>query len=237
MSYPPNNPDSYPQSYPGGQYAPQPNQAPPPSSFGVGSPQAPSYEPAGYGPAGGPGGYEAASYSPGPSYTQQFSGPPASSPPVSGLPVTGPTYGMPVGAPPRRGRSTLILAIVAGLLFVLGGVMTGLFVAKNSELSSTKQDLGAQLTSKDSTISTNEKDIAKLRDDLTKAQNELEDTKQVLGGTRKDRDQIEKEKQVISRCLTLFTQSINAIAAGDRATFQRITPERQRVCAEASKYL
>jgi chromosome segregation ATPase len=129
------------------------------------------------------------------------------------------------------------VGLVAALLFVLGGIMTGLFVAKGNELDSTRQDLTAQVADRDSTISTKEKDINKLKDDLQKARDELDSTKQDLTGTQNDRDKIEKEKQVISKCLTLFSDSMAAALAGDRAKVNRLSSDLDKTCTEAEKYL
>jgi chromosome segregation ATPase len=150
--------------------------------------------------------------------------------------VSSPAYGAPPAAP-RRGHATLILSIVAGLLVVLGAVMGGLYVSKNNELSSTRQELTAKVADRDSTISTKEKDIGKLKADLEKAKADLADTKQTLTGTQKDRDQIEKEKQVISRCLQLFANSMTAALAGNRAEVNRLSSDLDKTCNEAEKYL
>src|SRR6185503_13870184 len=102
-----------------------------------------------------------------PPYGQPMSAPPVSGPaygqPMSAPPVSGPAYGQPMSGPPgmtpygaapapRRGRAVLVLALVAALLFVVSGVMTGLFVTKNNELNRTEKRLTAQVSERDGTI-------------------------------------------------------------------------------------
>jgi hypothetical protein len=195
----------------------------------------PSYEP-GY--AADPG-YAASAYA-APGYAAPVSGPPPFSGPPAGMPYSGPPAGpyTTAGPAPARGRPIVpILAITAALLFVLGGVMTGLFIWKSGELDSTRKDLTAQVEERDTTIDTKNGEITKLQGDLDKAQDDLDKTKQTLTGTQNDRDQVEKEKQVIARCLTLFSQSMDAAVDGDRATVNRLSGELEKACTEAEKYV
>jgi hypothetical protein len=71
--------------------------------------------------------------------------------PQYGSPMSGPPSGLaydsaPPGLQPpgpRRGRGVPVLASLAVLLLLVGGVMTALYVTKNSQLGDTKQDVAA----------------------------------------------------------------------------------------------
>src|SRR5207244_5333592 len=71
--------------------------------------------------------------------------------PVSGAPQ--PAYGAPMGAPvaapARRGGATMILAAATVLFLLLAGVMTALFVVKNSDYDKEK----TKVAPRDSTLS------------------------------------------------------------------------------------
>jgi hypothetical protein len=222
MSYPPQDPyhanpnPAYQQGY---AAVPQPGSAPP---YDQGYAAPVSSPP----PFSGPPAYSA---------PPPFSAPPAYPPPFSGPPAPG----TPIGGPaPARGRPTvLILGVAAALFFVLGGVMAGLFLTKSNELDTTRKDLTAQVNERDSTITGKNDEITKLQGELDKAKSDLDQTKQTLTGTQNDRDQIEKEKQVIARCLTLFSQSMDAALAGDRAGVNRLSGPLDKACTEAEKYV
>ncbi|GAA4561932.1 hypothetical protein GCM10023176_01640 [Micromonospora coerulea] len=254
MSQPPNGPEGHPPAYPpqpptggvygnpygAGQRAPQqygsPAQ-PDPTLVQPGVPGSAPPVPGQYAPGAAP--------VPGPAYPQPFSAPPMSAPPVSG-----PGYGQPMSAPPDsvppygapaggagKGRTTLILAIVAGLLFVLGGVMTGLFVTKTSELDRTEKKLSAQVSERDGTIAANKQEIDKLKTDLQAMRDKLADTEQDLTGTKNDRDEQARQKKVIATCLDKLTQAMAAASAGNRAAFDKASKGLEKVCDEAENYL
>ncbi|SCL22236.1 hypothetical protein GA0070624_2493 [Micromonospora rhizosphaerae] len=256
MSQPPTGPEGFPPAYP-----PQPPPGPQPaggtvygSPYGAGQPEPPRYGPAQPDPTlpqpaappsapPVPGQFTPGSAAPvsGPSYTQPMSAPPMSAPPVSG-----PGFGQPMSAPPgpnvsygapapgaRKSRATLILALVAGLLFVLGGVMTGLFVTTNNELHRTEK----QVSQRDGTITANKQEIDKLKADLQTVQDKLADTEQDLTGTKNDRDEQARQKKVIATCLDKLTTAIAAASAGDRAAFDKANKGLDKVCDEAENYL
>jgi hypothetical protein len=253
MSQPPTGPEGFRPAYP-----PQP----PPAGgnvYGSGQPtQYGSGQPGGYG-AGQPdptlvqpappvpGQYVPGSAPPvsGPGY-----GPPMSAPPMSAPPVSGPGYGPPMSAPPGsappwappaagpgKGRSTLVLAVVAGLLFVLGGVMTGLYITKNSELNRTEKKLTAQVSERDGTIAANKQEIDKLKGELQTVRDKLADTEQDLTGTKNDRDEQARQKKVIATCLDKLSTAIKAAAAGNKAAFDKANKGLDAVCDEAENYL
>ncbi|MEU5561649.1 hypothetical protein [Micromonospora musae] len=247
QGYPPPNP-AQPPAVPGqppydGTTTPFPQQ---PTPYGAGQPTQPM-------PPAQPG----APTQPFPA--QPFSAPPFSAPPVSGPaadqpmsvpPVSGPYYGAPMSAPPGfmppygpsapgagKGRAVLILALVAGLFFVLGGVMTGLYVTKNSELDKTERRLSAQVSERDGTIAANAQEIQKLKTDLQGVQDKLADTEQDLTGTRNDRDEQARQKKVIASCLDKLTTALAASAADDRSAYEKATSGLDKVCDEAENYL
>jgi hypothetical protein len=199
--------------------------AAPAAQPGYAPPAAPGYAPASYDQGFAAGGYPPASAPP-------FSGPPLSGPMVSGPPMSGPPAGY--LAPPPKGKPTvLILAIVAGLLFLLGGVMTGLFVAKNNELDSTR----TQVAARDKTIADRDGELARVKDNLERVQDELDEANQTLTGTQNDRDRVEKEKAAIVKCMNLVNDILGAAAAGDSAEVRKLDPQVTKACDEAEKYL
>ncbi|SCG34977.1 hypothetical protein [Micromonospora inositola] len=253
MSQPPTGPEGHPRAYPpqppaGGVYGnPYGAGQPAPQQYGPAQPDPTlpqPVQPASAPPA--PGQYAPGSAPvSGPTYPQPFSAPPMSAPPVSG-----PGFGQPMSAPPGsvppygapaggagKGRTTLILAVVAGLLFVLGGVMTGLFVTKNSELNRTEKKLSAQVSERDGTIAANKQEMEKLKTDLQSVRDKLADTEQDLTGTKNDRDEQARQKKVIATCLDKLTQAMAAASAGNRAAFEKASKGLDKICDEAENYL
>ncbi|MEU5904758.1 hypothetical protein ABZ780_10330 [Micromonospora sp. NPDC047467] len=243
-------PQPTPQQYASGQAAPQYGAAQPvPPQYGT--PQAsPGY------PASAPpyGGQVSAPPVSGPAYGQPMSAPPVSGPaygqPMSAPPVSGPAYGQPMSAPPgvapygppatppaRRGRAVLVLALVAALLFVVSGVMTGLFVTKNNELNRTEKRLTNQVSERDGTITANTTEITKLKADLQTMQDKLDNTQQDLTGTRNDRDEQARQKKVIASCLDKLTTALGAASAGNRSAYDAAMKGLDKVCDEAENYL
>ncbi|MEV4655773.1 hypothetical protein [Micromonospora sp. NPDC049301] len=251
-----------PQQYAPGQPAPQqqyaPGQAAP--QYGAAQPVPPQYgvpqAPPGY-PASAPpyAGQVSAPPVSGPAYGQPMSAPPVSGPsygqPMSAPPVSGPAYGQPMSAPPGmappygptgapgagRGRAVLVLALVAALLFVVSGVMTGLFVTKNNELNRTEKRLTGQVSQRDDTIAANTTEITKLKTDLQTMQEKLDNTEQDLTGTRNDRDEQARQKKVIASCLDKLTTALGAAAAGNKSAYDAAMKGLDKVCDEADNYL
>ncbi|MET8278173.1 hypothetical protein [Micromonospora sp. NPDC005174] len=187
-----------------------------------------------------------------PPYGQPMSAPPVSGPaygqPMSAPPVSGPAYGQPMSGPPgmtpygaapapRRGRAVLVLALVAALLFVVSGVMTGLFVTKNNELNRTEKRLTAQVSERDGTIAANTSEIGKLKTELQVMQDKLDNTEQDLTGTRNDRDEQTRQKKVIASCLDKLTTALGAAAAGNKGAYDAAMKGLDKVCDEAENYL
>ncbi|WP_433286353.1 hypothetical protein [Micromonospora sp. CA-244673] len=223
---------------------PQPMSAPP-TSGAPGYPQPMSAPPTSVPPVSGAG--------PAPGYPQPMSAPPTSVPPVSGAgpapgypqPMSAPP-GYPMSAPPGpvppygapgagggKGRTALILGIVAGLLLVLGGVMTGLYVTTNGKLHKAEQ----QVSQRDGTITANRQEIDKLKGDLQTVRDKLADTEQDLTGTKNDRDEQARQKKVIGNCLDKLTAAIGAASRGDKAAFDAANKGLDKVCDEAENYL
>ncbi|SCG66939.1 hypothetical protein GA0070609_4198 [Micromonospora echinaurantiaca] len=262
MSQPPTGPGGYPPPYP-----PQPPAAPgqPPAGgtvYGAGQPAPQQYAgvpqstppappatapaPTGYAPTGASyGGPAAAPAASGPGYGQPMSAPPMSGPPMSGPPMSGPPMSGPPGSVPpygaapaaAKGRTVLVLAVVAGLLFVLGGVMTGLFVTTSGKLDRTEKQMASQVSQRDGTIAANATEIEKLKADLQSVQDKLADTEQDLTGTRNDRDEQARQKKIIATCLDKLTTALNAAATGNRAAFDKANKGLDKVCNEAEDYL
>ncbi|MFR9774976.1 hypothetical protein ACL02O_02830 [Micromonospora sp. MS34] len=262
MSQPPTGPGGYPPQppggsvygnpYEGGQPAPQqygpaqpeptlPQPTMPQPTMPQSAPPAPGQYPPDAAPAPG-------QYPPGaapvsaPGYPQPMSAPPMSAPPVSGPgfgpqptsapPGAVPPYGVPAGGA-GKGRTTLILALVAGLLFILGGVMTGLYVTTNGKLDKAEK----QVSQRDGTIAANQQEIDKLKADLQSVRDKLSDTEQDLTGTKNDRDEQARQKKVIASCLDKLTSALRAASRGDKAGVDAASKGMDKVCDEAENYL
>ncbi|MFD0788613.1 hypothetical protein ACFQZ8_32255, partial [Micromonospora azadirachtae] len=154
----------------------------------------------------------------------------------SAPPGSMPPYGQPAPVA-RKGRAVLVLALVAGVLFVLGGVMTGLYVTKNNELDRTERRLSAQVSERDGTITANAQEIQKLKADLQGVQDKLADTEQDLTGTRNDRDEQARQKKVIASCLDKLTTALAAAADNDKSVYDKAMSGLDKVCDEAENYL
>ncbi|MBQ1073619.1 hypothetical protein KBX06_10685 [Micromonospora sp. C31] len=231
QQYNPAGPAGYPQSAPPSGPAGHPQSAPP-----------------GYAPGSTSPGYPSGSASPhpgqvsgGPAFGQPMSVPPASGPaygqPMSTPPGSAPPFGAPVPGGPRKSHKVLILAVVAGLLFVLGGVMTGLFLSTNNELDRTEKKMASEVSQRDGTIAANGKEIEKLKTDLQAVRDKLGDTEQDLTGTRNDRDEQARQKKVIASCLDKLTTALAAAANGNKAAYDKAIQGMDKVCNEAEKYL
>ncbi|WBB81754.1 hypothetical protein O7606_10545 [Micromonospora sp. WMMD882] len=251
MTQPPNEGYPPPPQQRGGLYGPQHDPYEPPTQqFGVDPANPPqSAPPAGYPQSAPPAGYPQ-SAPPAGGYPQSAppAGYPQSAPPAGGpfgAPASGQPFGPPMSGPPgypppaaassggRRGRAVLVLAVVAGLLFVLGGVMTGLYLNTSGDLDRTEQTLAARTTERDTKV----KEIQKLSTELQTAKDRLSDTQQDLTGTKNDRDEQARQKKVIANCLEKLTAALTAAAANNKAAYDRATKGLDEVCEEAEDYL
>ncbi|KAB1901039.1 hypothetical protein F8274_30785, partial [Micromonospora sp. AMSO31t] len=161
---------------------------------------------------------------------QPMSAPPGY--PMSAPPGPVPPHGAPA-AGGGKGRAALILGLVAGLLLVLGGVMTGLYVTTNGKLHTAEQ----QVSQRDGTITANRQEIDKLKGDLQTVRDKLADTEQDLTGTKNDRDEQARQKKVIGSCLDKLTAAIAAASRDDKAAFDAANKGLDKVCDEAENYL
>jgi hypothetical protein len=221
----------YPQAA-GGAYA-----APPPS----GAPYVPPGQPTGYEAGPVPGFAAAPGYDPA-SAPPASGPPPMSAPPLSGAPYSAAPYGAPYGAPagpagPKRNPTVLVLAIVAGLLFILGGVMTALYIGKSGDLDRTEKNLNAQVASRDEQLTAKSTELDTLKRDLEAANAKLATAEQDLAGTKNAKDQTEKEKAAIAKCLNLVNTFLSELADGDRAGAEKAADALTAPCREADRYL
>lgn len=230
----PNGPGSYPAPpQPGGLYGQPtgtPAANPPTMAFPTGPSSAPPVASSSVPPFGGPVSGPPAVYPETPTSVPPF-GQPMSGPPMSGPPISGVPYGAP--AAPGKGRMTLILAAVAGLFFVFSGAMTALYLSTNGDLNKAEQ----RITEQDERLATNAKDLEKLKLDLQAANDQVKDTEQDLAGTKNDRDEQARQKQVIGTCLRKLTTALNAAGNNDRAAYDQAVKGLDKVCEEAEKYL
>jgi uncharacterized protein (DUF3084 family) len=131
----------------------------------------------------------------------------------------------------------LVLAVVAGLLFILGGVMTALYIGKSGDLDRTEKNLNAQVASRDEQLTAKSTEIDTMKRDLEAANAKLATTEQNLAGTQNAKDQTEKEKAAIAKCLNLVNTFISELADGDRAGAEKAADALAAPCREADKYL
>ena len=220
-------PAGQPYSPAGQPYPP----APQPPAYDPAPPQ-PSYDP-GY--PGGPPPQQATMSMPIVSAPPTSGVPmPMSGPPVSGLPISG----MPVsGTPERRSLATPMLIGAIVLFVLLSGVMTTLFITTNGTLSSTRRNDAAEIAKRDETIKTTQGDLEKTKKELQDAKDQLGKTQTDLKGSQNQTAEERRQKEVIAKCLTLFTEALTANSRGDTATFQAKVKELGPVCDEADKYL
>ncbi|MFI5928102.1 hypothetical protein ACIA3K_19180 [Micromonospora sp. NPDC051543] len=242
--------------------APQPTGTEPTAQYPTGQPGLQQYAPGQAAPQQYAPGQAAPQYGAGqtaayPASAPPYAGQPMSAPPVSGPaygqpmsapPVSGPAYGQPMSGPPgmapygaapapRRSRAVLVLALVATLLFLVSGVMTGLFVTKNNELNRTEKRLNAQVSQRDGTIAANTTELGRLKTELQVMQDKLDNTEQDLTGTRNDRDEQARQKKVIASCLDKLTTALGAAAAGNKSKYDAAMKGLDKVCDEAENYL
>jgi outer membrane murein-binding lipoprotein Lpp len=148
--------------------------------------------------------------------------------PASPPPAYGAAEPASVGGPARwkKPGPVLTVALVAGLLLVLSGVLTVLFVLKSSELSRAEGELRSQSAQ-----------VEQLRKDLQAANDRAAKSQQDLTGTKNARDELERQKQVISRCLKLLGEAGSAARDGDRSAYNDAIEAAEPVCKEADRYL
>jgi hypothetical protein len=202
---------------------------PPPPAYQPGAAAIPPYpgQP-GYGEAYQPGGQASA--------PPTMSGPPAmdpmSGPPGYGVPYSGvPDYGQ--QPPAKRGIAMPLFAGLTVLFFLVSAVMTGLYVTKSGAYDRKVADVKA----KNTTISARDGQISDLQHQLQGLKDQLDAAGQKQSGTQGQLDEITREKQVISNCLTLLLEALDAASKGDKATATAKANAADAPCTESQKYL
>jgi hypothetical protein len=151
--------------------------------------------------------------------------PATSTPPyaISGAP---PPTGVPYGQQ-QPGRAPMLVAVVAAVaLFLLAGVMTGLYVAKSSQLGDTRDTLNSQVAERDDTIKANSDKIAKLESDLKTQGDELTKNKESL-------DKVTKERDVLLPCMRRFVEAVDAADANNDAALSTALRQATTACEKA----
>jgi hypothetical protein len=190
-----------------------------------------------------PAGYAPAGYAPTPGYAP--TGPiPSGQYPTGPVPGIGyPTAPLPAGAevgpsaygtpPARKNRLAIVLGAATAVLLVLGLTMTGLFVAKNGE----QNDTQTKLTAAEDTIEARDGKIAGLEKDLTDTKTKLTNTEQQLSGTQDSLGRTNADKQVISQCLKLVIQALDAIGDKDKARTDSLIKQLDAPCTKAESLI
>jgi hypothetical protein len=151
--------------------------------------------------------------------------PATSTPPyaISGAP---PPTGVPYGQQ-QPGRAPMLVAVVAAVaLFLLAGVMTGLYVAKSSQLGDTRDTLNSQVAERDDAIKANTDKIAKLESDLKTQGDELAKNKESL-------DKVTKERDVLLPCMRRFVEAVDAADANNDAALSTALRQATTACEKA----
>jgi len=151
--------------------------------------------------------------------------PSTSTPPyaVSGAPQA---PGVPYGQQ-QSGRAPMLVAVVAAVaLFLLAGVMTGLYVAKSSQLGDTRDTLSSQVSDRDDTIKTNNDKITKLESDLKTTNDELTKNKDSL-------NKVTKERDVLLPCMRRFVEAVDAADANNDAALSTALRQATTACEKA----
>lgn len=169
--------------------------------------------------------------------------PPPGSPPPTSVPVEPAGAWGPIGPPgpppmpPRsgRGRKTalVIVSVVAGLLLVVGGVMTYLWLSTASELDETRADLTGQVNELNDTVAARDGEIDQLGDELQQTQDELSDAETALEGTENQVDALEDQQDQLRECLTLVAEANAAAEAGDQDAANSLLAQSEPICDEA----
>lgn len=164
-------------------------------------------------------------YPPAPQPTGSW--PSTSTPPyaVSGAP---PASGVPYGQPQQpAGRAPMLVAVVAAVaLFLLAGVMTGLYVAKSSQLGDTRDTLSSQVAERDETIKANTDKITQLESDLKTAKDESAKNKESL-------DKVTKERDVLLPCMRRFVEALDAAGTNNEAALDTALRQATTACQKA----
>jgi outer membrane murein-binding lipoprotein Lpp len=120
----------------------------------------------------------------------------------------------------------LVLVVVAVALFLLAGTMTGLYVAKSSQLGDTRETLGTQVSDRDDTIKANNEQITKLEADVKAANDELTKNKETLTGVTKERD-------ALLPCMRRFIEALDAAGSGNDAALGTALRQARTACEKA----
>jgi uncharacterized ion transporter superfamily protein YfcC len=166
-----------------------------------------------------------------------MSGPPAmdpmSGPPGFGAPYSGvPDYGQ-QPPPAKRGIALPLFAGLTVLFFLVSAVMTGLYVTKSGAYDRKVADVKA----KNTTIAARDSQVSDLQKQLQGLKDQLDAAGQKQSGTQGQLDEITREKQVISNCLTLLLEALDAASKGDKATATAKANAADAPCTESQKYL
>jgi chromosome segregation ATPase len=115
----------------------------------------------------------------------------------------------------------MLVAVVAAVaLFLLAGVMTGLYVAKSSQLGDTRETLNKR----EQTIAANNEKITKLESDLETANSELTKSKESLTDVTKERD-------VLLPCMRRFVEALDSV--GNDAALETALRQATTACQKA----
>jgi hypothetical protein len=118
------------------------------------------------------------------------------------------------------------LALVAAALLLLAGIMTALYFTTSNELSRAEKNLA-----------TNIQQVEQLNRDVKAANDRVAKAQQDLAGTKNSRNELQRQKDVIARCLNLLAQAGQAASRGDRSEYEDAIEKAQPVCREADRYL
>jgi septal ring factor EnvC (AmiA/AmiB activator) len=129
-----------------------------------------------------------------------------------------------------RGRGLITLGVVAALLFVASGLLGGLLFASNGDLTRTEKLLAAE----EQRSTAAEDKVKTLEAQLRASNDRAGDLQETLQGAEGDRDEQERQKQVIATCLDRFTE---ALGATSQSEFEKLIKKAEKPCEEAEDYM
>ncbi|GIF73106.1 hypothetical protein [Asanoa siamensis] len=162
-------------------------------------------------------------------------------PPVSGQPVYGAPYpdqplsatpySVPPMAPPKQRRTAvLVLSIVTAFLFIASGLLGGLLVAQRGETSRANTEIAAQRDE----ITAKTKKLDEMEANLNAVNSENLLKGQELEGSKNDRNEQERQKKVVAKCLDLL---MDAFSADTESQFDKRIAAAEKTCDEADRYM
>ncbi len=159
------------------------------------------------------------------------SGQPAYGYPYADQPLSGPPYGVPPTAAPKpRRTAVIVLSIATALLFVASGVLGGMFVVQRGQTD----DGNVRIAALQADVTAKTKKLEELQANLDSVNSANILKQQELDGSKNDRNEQERQKKVIGKCLDLL---LEVFAADTESEFDKKIRGAEKTCDEADSYM